>query len=490
MQKITEKQLHQIWIEQDFRSELKSSDGDRIEVINAGHYNQTSAGPDFNHARIKIGSLTFVGDVEIDNDYSDWKRHGHNINKNYNKVILHISLTNKYKQKYVYTNEGRKIPSISIENLIAVDNLEEKIQIAGKVTESKTSNLKCASEISLVELDLRESTIRNLGVSRFQHKCNKVFKRLKELKFIDELELKEPVIRYDLSREFHNKEFKHDDFKDKRIWEQLLYELVFEALGYSKNKSIMQKLAQNLRLEYLKQFGKNSNVQNTLESVFFNIAGLMPEIVNSTNENVDEYLNELKKIWDDEKTKYDGKLFDETQWHFLGQRPQNFPTVRIAGGVKLVESILNNNLVGVIIKKFSEIHNSKVLINSIRSLFIIKASGYWKDHFIFEKKSKVKLNYIVGLSRADEIFINVLLPFLSIYFDIFGNEKLSKKVLIIYNEYTQRLDNKITREVSEGLELNNLGKKTIYAQGMIELYRNYCTKNRCLDCEIGKKIFN
>ena len=35
---------------------------------------------------------------------------------------------------------------------------------------------------------------------------------------------------------------------------------------------------------------------------------------------------------------YDGKKFDETQWHFFGQRPQNFPTVRISGGAKILEA--------------------------------------------------------------------------------------------------------------------------------------------------------
>ncbi|MCB9249288.1 MAG: DUF2851 family protein [Ignavibacteriales bacterium] len=182
-------------------------------------------------------------------------------------------------------------------------------------------------------------------------------------------------------------------------------------------------------------------------------------------------------------------MFDETQWHFLGQRPQNFPTIRIVGGAILIESILHHNLAGQIIKKFSEINNPKVLINSIRSLFILKATGYWQEHYVFNKKSKVKLNYLLGLSRADEIMINVILPYLSVYFELFGNQKLSKKVLQIYNEYDQKSDNKITKDVSKGLQVEGLEKKTIYAQGMIELYRNYCSKNRCLECEIGKTVF-
>ena len=76
------------WLNQDFINDLNTSDGESVSVINPGEYNTDSGGPDFKHARIKIGRLTFVGDVEIDCDYSDWKNHGHNINKNYNKIIF------------------------------------------------------------------------------------------------------------------------------------------------------------------------------------------------------------------------------------------------------------------------------------------------------------------------------------------------------------------------------------------------------------------
>ncbi|MCB9249286.1 MAG: DUF2851 family protein [Ignavibacteriales bacterium] len=121
---ISEEQFHKIWQEQDFTAELKTLAGDDVEVISPGEYNSDESGPDFKHARIKLGNLTFVGDVEIDQDYSDWKKHGHNINRNYNKLILHISYTNPQKQNYIYTSDGRKVPSIAINKYISADNLE------------------------------------------------------------------------------------------------------------------------------------------------------------------------------------------------------------------------------------------------------------------------------------------------------------------------------------------------------------------------------
>ena len=250
----------------------------------------------------------------------------------------------------------------------------------------------------------------------------------------------------------------------------------------------MLKLAQNVRLKFLSNYKNEDNFRTILETIFYNVSGLMPEDASNEIDEI-QYVHKMRESWTDISKIYDGKKFDETQWQFLGQRPQNFPTVRISGGAKIVEAILTKNLTSELIKKFSEINSSKVLINSIRSLFIVKASGYWTNHFVFDKKSNIKLNYIIGLSRADEILINVVFPFLSVYFDIFGNEILSRKVLKVYNEYEQRMDNKIVRDVANGLQLEGLNKKTIYAQGMIEAYRNYCTKDKCLECTIGKQIF-
>ncbi|MBK7103850.1 MAG: DUF2851 family protein [Ignavibacteriae bacterium] len=485
-EKISEKQFHKIWATQDFTEELKTLSGEEITVLFPGDYNIDESGPDFKHARIKLGNLTFIGDVEIDQDYSDWKRHGHNINRNYNKTILHICFSNPQKQNYVYTSDGRKVPSLTIENYISADNIVDYQKI-NKHNVENNFELKCSSEINSVDKKLLENTLLNYGIKRFESKCSNIFSRLKELKFISELKLNEPVIRYELTKDFNNKTFLQSDFRDKEIWKQLLYEFIFEALGYSKNKKIMQRLAQNVNLKFLSQINFEDNFSKKVEAILFKVSGLLPEI-NNSSEN--EFIKDLHIIWQNEKQNYDGKYFDETQWHFLGQRPQNFPTIRIAGGVKIIEAILHHNFIGQIIRKFTEIKKDTILINSIRSLLIIKANGYWRDHYVFEKETNIKLNYLIGLSRADEIFVNVILPFLSVYFDLFGNQNLSKKVLKIYNEYDQKIDNKIIRDVSKALQINGLEKKTIYAQGMIEIFRNYCSKNKCLECEIGKTIFN
>jgi hypothetical protein len=44
--------------------------------------------------------------------------------------------------------------------------------------------------------------------------------------------------------------------------------------------------------------------------------------------------------------------------------------------------------------------------------------------------------------------------------------------------------------MSDSLFINDAWKKSILSQGMLELFRSYCSKNRCLECSIGKAVFN
>jgi len=91
------------------------------------------------------------------------------------------------------------------------------------------------------------------------------------------MKLKEPVINYELNEEFRNKKYTHEDFKEKELWLQLLYENVFEALGYSKNKSIMLKLAQSANVNFLTSLKNEGSNGLKLESSLFGISGLLPD---------------------------------------------------------------------------------------------------------------------------------------------------------------------------------------------------------------------
>jgi hypothetical protein len=55
--------------------------------------------------------------------------------------------------------------------------------------------------------------------------------------------------------------------------------------------------------------------------------------------------------------------------------------------------------------------------------------------------------------------------------------------------YYQIGENRIVLEVTNTLGLDDAAKRTVFHQGMIELNKEYCTKEKCLECNIGKKVF-
>lgn len=488
--KIQESLLYEIWQKQNYIPSLKTFYGEVITIIDVGSRNEDSAGPDFKNARIRIGNLTYVGDIEIDYDYSDWKLHGHNIDNKYNSVILHVALINKNHHGYVYTRNGRKVPSICLSEFVQKEVLEDlKLQHESNRNNS-ISILKCKESSDIVPFEVKEKFLIQLGIERFKKKCKKVYERLKELQFLKELNIKEPVISYELSTQFHEHQFKHSDFSNKEIWQQLFYELVFEALGYSKNKVPMTTLAQSANINFLKKIEKDGVLIQKYEAALFYISGLVSSSDNAAEQESKNYIENIFLHWNAIKPFYDGKYMEETQWHFFRLRPQNFPTIRIAAGARILKELIHDDLIAIIAKKITEIHNLTVLINSLRSLFVIKSDGYWRTHYVLDQPIKNEIKYFVGASRADEIVINVILPFFAVYFEVFGNKNLPKKILKIYSIYEQRSENQIINDVGTALCMNDQINKTVLSQGMIDLFRNYCSKNKCLECEIGKVAFD
>ncbi len=257
--KVHEKFLYEMWKKQDFSKNLSTSEGHSIEVVDPGSPNNELGGPDFLNARIKIGNITYQGDVEIDTTYSDWKAHGHFINKKYNKVILHVIMNNSNHHQFVYTQDGRKVPSISLDKNLDKSLRENFQQAIISDRKNRINKMPCGEINELVSSKEKLNFLYELGIKRFQKKCDKMLERLKEIAYLKEMNIKEPIIRYDFDEKFYNREFTHNDFNDQDIWLQLFYESIFEALGYSKNKEIMQRLAKSVNIVFLNSLISEEN---------------------------------------------------------------------------------------------------------------------------------------------------------------------------------------------------------------------------------------
>ena len=103
--------IHYIWKHKILKPDLKTTSGEKVEVIDPGTYNRDE-GPDFFNAKIKIGDTVWAGNVEIHDNASDWYRHNHQNNKAYDNVILHVCLNCDCN---VTRPDGTAMPTLKIE---------------------------------------------------------------------------------------------------------------------------------------------------------------------------------------------------------------------------------------------------------------------------------------------------------------------------------------------------------------------------------------
>ena len=87
---MTERLLQFIWQFQYFnRDGLLTQSGEALHILRPGVLN-TNQGPDFSEARIRVSQTLLVGNIELHIRSSDWSRHGHQHDRNYRNILLHV----------------------------------------------------------------------------------------------------------------------------------------------------------------------------------------------------------------------------------------------------------------------------------------------------------------------------------------------------------------------------------------------------------------
>lgn len=113
--------LHYVWQYKKFDfSNLKTSTGDSLTIINSGQYLQLS-GPDFFNAQIILNEQKWAGNVEIHLKSSDWYLHQHEKDANYDNVILHVVWE---KDVPIFRKDNTEIPTLELKKYVSNEVLE------------------------------------------------------------------------------------------------------------------------------------------------------------------------------------------------------------------------------------------------------------------------------------------------------------------------------------------------------------------------------
>ncbi len=140
---MTEKYLHFIWKNKRLNSfEFVTKQKEKIQVVDVGTYNAYKAGPDFQFGAILIDGIKMHGHIEMHVKSSDWLKHKHDFDNQYNNVILHVV----YENDFEILQNGARIPTVELKNRI------DQIHFAQYI-KKQFNRLDFPCEYSLSELD-------------------------------------------------------------------------------------------------------------------------------------------------------------------------------------------------------------------------------------------------------------------------------------------------------------------------------------------------
>jgi hypothetical protein len=450
--------LQKLWKSRKlFKQDLQTVDGENLEVIFAGVEN-LDAGPDFKDAVIKIAGRLLKGDVEVHLTEMGWYEHGHHTDPRYNNVILHLISQKPRGTIAVQREDGASIHQL----YIAPD--EQK----SALWKSKSDESEPEPEITIIE---------NCPLS---HSA-----RDKILATLDAAGRARLLARAEQFRE---------DLRGAS-WDQLLYKKMMSALGYAKNQRPFEKLAELAPYEMVRaemQWVEEEKALQKCAALLFGAAGLLPSQTQPGGEILDAptltYVAPLERLWGQISHRLEIKAMKSHAWQFFRLRPQNFPTRRLAGMVQLLFRFYRQGFLEGFLKIFEgHAQDYTRIAAELENALIIKAEGYWREHYRFEEGAAEATEALVGKERARDIVINIVLPALFLYSSEASASGLRNTLQEIYARFPKLSENVITRVMKQQLfkhtrESGSAKLSALTQQGAIHLHKLYCRPLRCSEC--------
>lgn len=375
---------HRLWVSED----MVTNDGRRIRVLDPGLLNRNQ-GPDFFNAKVEIDGNMWVGNIEIHVRATDWRRHGHDKDRAYDNVILHVV---EKDDAPVYRTNGERIPQVVL-------------QVAPRFNEhlnallNSRNDLPCQPSLKEVPRITITEWIQALAFERLHSKVG----RIRDL--------------YDLTR---------------GNWEEVCYTTLSRNLGFGVNSDAMERLARRTPLRLLH---KHSDSLFQIEALLYGQAGML------TGSNPDIYSQQLTREYAFLANKFSLQPMEGEAWKLFRMRPQNFPYRRIAlmahyihNGFNLMQSIL-------------EAPNEK----SLRQLFSVELDGYWSTHYSLGKESNMATRAL-GEKSIDIILINTVAPLYYAYGEISGNYEQQDRAISLLESLRPEENSIVTTFAAAGLK--------------------------------------
>lgn len=442
---------HRLW---DY-SPLQTADGKRVRIIHPGTPNSDS-GPDFFNAAVEIDGQRWAGNIEIHVKASDWYHHGHDRDRAYDSVILHVVLVDDTP---VRRPDGRVIPQVTV-----------KCSAAGAarcnmLTAGSSSSLPCASTIATVDPFFHTEWMTALAMERLYNKSDRIIEFVKHA---------------------------------EGDWETAAYITLSRALGFGLNAEPFEVLAKNLPLKFL---NRHRDELLTMEALVFGQAGLIPP----ARQGEDGYVGRMR-----EEYRFMARKFNfhplPLQWKLSRTRPQNFPHRRLAllaakihAGFRLI-----GRLDDIVAAFYRDRERGEAMalsyypdcpappvpripsLEEIRQEFEVPLSGFWATRYTFGGNSGGATPRALTSSSIDRLMINVAIPLVLARATSRGDVATMRLVPDMLASFRAEDNKDVRLFASAGL----LCRNAFDSQALIELRRSYCEKNKCIYCRFGHRMLS
>lgn len=416
--------LHYIWKYKLFTfDDLQTTKYEKLEILKFGLPNLNS-GPDFLNASIKIDGQEWFGNIEIHINASDWYAHNHEIDTNYDAVILHVVWEDDVE---VFSKNNITLPT-----LVLKDKVEESLQNNFfQLLKFGNKWIGCESAIAKVSPFVLENWKERLYFERLERKTF-------EIKIILE--------------------------KNSKDFEAALFVLLCKNFGLKVNGEGFLQLATSFNFKVLKKVRTN---KLQLAALLFGQAGFLNEDIE------DGYYKLLQKEYDFIKLKFGLTPIEKQHFSFFRMRPINFPTIRIA---QIVELYFKNEHLFL---KLITLKNKK----DFYDFFKIDLQGFWENHYTFQKISQKKSKKNISTSFVDLLIINTIIPLKLIY-----QQDRGEFIKNEYIKLLKEINPEKNAIVDKFKSLEIVFKNALDSQSFIHLKNNYCDKKKCLHCAVGQQM--
>lgn len=438
---IGERRLVRAW-QSGLPGPLRTTDGRVLQVVYRGRC-PGGAGPDARGALLAFGDGSLVeGDVEFHLLASDWYAHGHHQDAHYRGVVLHVVATADVPPPT--SASGQPIPTlvVSLSDPAVADSAP-----AGPAACHRAARERGTGALAAL--------LDDLGDRRLAQRA---------ARFEADLTVLTP--------------------------EQLTYEALFDALGFSRNRTAFVRLAQGMPIVLLNALlGRRppADALDLAQAILFGVAGLLPSQREATHPDweTDLEIDSLEAIWDLYRHEWEGIHLDPADWVFGGVRPPNYPTRRIATAAHLIVRYRESGLARAFL---APLQRGQAPNRELESLFLVdEPAGYWSTHGDFGRPLARGSAALLGRDRARDAVVNVVLPLALAVASSNGDRELADAAWAVFRSFPRpssyQSTERLAAEIGAADDLVSTARRQ---QGLLFLLRNHCERAGCVTCPLAK----